>query len=305
MYFQGVKKTITTRPAVHKRAAFDSIHPVLERIFLTRGASSLDDLDRTLTKLPSPSMLTGMETMVAHLVTALEKRQRITVIADFDADGATSCAVALRGLKTLGAGEVGFVVPNRFEYGYGLTPEIVELVKLQKPDVLITVDNGISSIDGVKAAKEAGMTVLVTDHHLPGHELPEADAIVNPNLPDDRFPSKALAGVGVMFYILMALRSRLRDLRWFERNHLEEPNLARLLDLVALGTVSDVVELDRVNRILVHQGLLRVRMGRGHPGVNALIEVAGRKPDSLIAADLGFALGPRINAAGRLDDMSL
>jgi single-stranded-DNA-specific exonuclease len=246
-----------------------------------------------------------MEEMVAHLTSALEKKQKITVIADFDADGATSCVVAMKGLRMMGAGEVSFVVPNRFEYGYGLTPEIVELVRRQQPDVLITVDNGISSLDGVKAAKEAGMTVLVTDHHLPGPELPSADAIVNPNLPEDRFPSKVLAGVGVIFYILMALRSRLRDKKWFAQHGLQEPNLAQLLDYVALGTVADVVELDAVNRILVHQGLLRIRMNRSHPGINALIEVAGRRAETLLAADLGFALGPRINAAGRLDDMSL
>ncbi|MGZ8195980.1 MAG: single-stranded-DNA-specific exonuclease RecJ, partial [Methylosarcina sp.] len=290
---------------VKKRAQLGEIHPILERILLARGVGSQEELDRTLAKLPSPWLLSGMEEMVAHLTAALEKKQKITVIADFDADGATSCVVAMKGLRMMGAGEVSFVVPNRFEYGYGLTPEIVELVKQQQPDVLITVDNGISSLDGVKAAKEAGITVLVTDHHLPGTEMPAADAIVNPNLPEDRFPSKSLAGVGVVFYILMALRSRLREKKWFEQHHLQEPNLAQLLDYVALGTVADVVELDAVNRILVHQGLLRIRMSRSHPGIYALIEVSGRKADTLLASDLGFALGPRINAAGRLDDMSL
>jgi single-stranded-DNA-specific exonuclease len=305
MYYHGVKKVIEIRPLVKKRAQLGELHPILERILLARGVGSLEELDRTLAKLPSPWLLSGMEEMVSHLTAALEKRQKITVIADFDADGATSCVVAMKGLRMMGAGEVSFVVPNRFEYGYGLTPEIVELVKQQQPDVLITVDNGISSLDGVKAAKKAGMTVLVTDHHLPGLELPEADAIVNPNLPEDRFPSKSLAGVGVVFYILMALRSRLREKKWFEQHHLQEPNLAQLLDYVALGTVADVVELDAVNRILVHQGLLRIRMSRSHPGIYALIEVSGRKADTLLASDLGFALGPRINAAGRLDDMSL
>ncbi|MGZ8201111.1 MAG: single-stranded-DNA-specific exonuclease RecJ [Methylosarcina sp.] len=305
MYYHGVKKVIEIRPLVKKRAQLGEIHPILERILLARGVGSQEELDRTLAKLPSPWLLSGMEEMVAHLTSALEKRQKITVIADFDADGATSCVVAMKGLRMMGAGEVSFVVPNRFEYGYGLTPEIVELVKQQQPDVLITVDNGISSLDGVKAAKEAGMTVLVTDHHLPGLELPAADAIVNPNLPEDRFPSKSLAGVGVVFYILMALRSRLREKKWFEQHHLQEPNLAQLLDYVALGTVADVVELDAVNRILVHQGLLRIRMSRSHPGIYALIEVSGRRADTLLASDLGFALGPRINAAGRLDDMSL
>jgi len=278
---------------------------VLERIYLARGLTSEADLDRTLASLPSPWLLSGMENMVAHLITAINDGQRISVIADFDADGATSCAVAVKGLQLLGAGQVSFIVPNRFEYGYGLTPEIVDLVKQQKPDVIITVDNGISSIDGVKAAKDSGLKVLVTDHHLPGHALPDADAIVNPNLPEDQFPSGALAGVGVIFYVLMALRSRLREQNWFEHKQIQEPNLAQLLDYVALGTVADVVSLDRVNRILVHQGLLRIRTGRAHPGVNALIEISGKNPQAINSSDLGFAIGPRLNAAGRMDDMSL
>jgi single-stranded-DNA-specific exonuclease len=305
MYYPGVKKTIVTRPIGKKRPQFGELHPILERIYLARGLTSEADLDRTLAKLPSPWLLSGMENMVTHLVTAINEEQRISVIADFDADGATSCAVAVKGLQLLGAGQVSFIVPNRFEYGYGLTPEIVELVKQQKPDIIITVDNGISSIDGVKAAKDSGLKVLVTDHHLPGHELPAADAIVNPNLSDDKFPSGALAGVGVIFYVLMALRSRLREQNWFERHKVQEPNLAQLLDYVALGTVADVVPLDRVNRILVYQGLLRIRTGRAHPGVNALIEVSGKKTQSISSSDLGFSLGPRLNAAGRMDDMSL
>ena len=305
MYYQGVKKIIVARPVEKKRSQLGGLHPLLERLFLARGVKSAAELDRTLATLPSPWLLSGMETMVAHLITAIKEQQRISIVADFDADGATSCAVAVKGLQLLGAGEVLFVVPNRFEYGYGLTPEIVELVKLQKPDVIITVDNGISSIDGVKAAQEAGIKVLVTDHHLPGLELPSADAIVNPNLPDDKFPSGALAGVGVMFYVLMALRSRLREQNWFESNKIQEPNLAQLLDYVALGTVADVVALDQINRTLVHQGLLRIRMGRAHPGLNALIEIAGKNPQTLAATDLGFALAPRLNAAGRMDDMSL
>ena len=305
MYYQGVKKTIVTRPIAKKRANLGEMHPILERIFLARGLTSEAELDRTLAKLPSPWLLSGMEEMVGHLITAINEQQRICIVADFDADGATSCAVAIKGLQLLGAGEVSFVVPNRFEYGYGLTPEIVDLVKLQTPDVLITVDNGISSIDGVKVAKELGIKVLITDHHLPGRELPVADAIVNPNLADDKFPGGALAGVGVMFYVLMALRSRLRERNWFEQNQTQEPNLAQLLDYVALVTVADVVPLDHINRALVHQGLLRIRTGRSHPGINALIEVSGRNPESIFATDLGFALGPRLNAAGRMDDMSL
>ncbi|WP_442496673.1 single-stranded-DNA-specific exonuclease RecJ [Methylobacter sp. sgz302048] len=305
MYYPNVKKTIVARPIGKKRPQFGELHPILERIYLARGLTSEADLDRTLAKLPSPWLLSGMEDMVAHLINAINEGLRISVIADFDADGATSCAVAVKGLQLLGAESVSFIVPNRFEYGYGLTPEIVELVKQQKPDIIITVDNGISSIDGVKAAKASGLKVLVTDHHLPGHELPAADAIVNPNLPDDKFPSRALAGVGVIFYVLMALRSRLREQNWFERHQIQEPNLAQLLDYVALGSVADVVPLDRVNRILVYQGLLRIRTGRAHPGVNALIEVSGKKAQSISSSDLGFSLGPRLNAAGRMDDMSL
>ena len=305
MYYQGVKKTIVPRPFKKKRALQGNLHPLLERLFLARGIKSDIELDRTLSKLPSPWLLSGLEDMVAHLIIAINEQQKICIVADFDADGATSCAVAIKGLQLLGAGQVSFVVPNRFEYGYGLTPEIVELVKLQNPDVIITVDNGISSIDGVKAATEAGIKVLVTDHHLPGHELPVADAIVNPNLLNDKFPSKSLAGVGVIFYVLMALRSRLREQNWFESHQVPEPNLAQLLDYVALGTVADVVALEQINRILVHQGLLRIRTGRCHPGLNALIEVSGKNPQTLVASDLGFSLGPRLNAAGRMDDMSL
>ncbi|MEQ1529822.1 MAG: single-stranded-DNA-specific exonuclease RecJ [Methylococcales bacterium] len=305
MYYQGVKKTIVPRPLIIKHPHFSALHPVLQNIFAARGVASEAELDRTLAKLPSPWLLSGMEDMVRHLITAINKQQRISVVADFDADGATSCAVAIKGLQLLGAGLVQFIVPNRFEYGYGLTPEIVELVKQQQPDVIITVDNGISSLDGVKAAKAAGIKVLVTDHHLPGLELPDADAIVNPNLVDDKFPSGALAGVGVMFYVLMALRSRLRERNWFVLQHIEEPNLAQLLDYVALGTVADVVAFDQINRILVHQGLQRIRSGRCHAGLKALIEVAGKNPQTLTPADLGFSLGPRLNAAGRMDDMSL
>lgn len=305
MYYPGVKKTIVPRLIGGKRPQFGEFHPVLERIYLARGLTSTDDLDRSLANLPSPWLLSGMEAMVSHLITAINDGQRISVVADFDADGATSCAVAVEGLRLLGAGQISYIVPNRFEYGYGLTPEIVDLARQQKPDIIITVDNGISSIDGVKAAKDSGLKVLVTDHHLPGHELPAADAIVNPNLPDDKFPSGALAGVGVIFYVLMALRSRLRERNWFKHKQIQEPNLAQLLDYVALGTIADVVSLDRVNRILVHQGLLRIRTGRSHPGVNALIEISGKKPEAINSSDLGFAIGPRLNAAGRMDDMSL
>lgn len=305
MYYQGIKKVITQRPVSKKAVQFGDIHPLLARIYAARGLSTETELDRSLAKLPSPWLLSGMTEMVEQLIIAIKEQKRLCIVADFDADGATSCAVAIKGLQLLGANHVSFVVPNRFEYGYGLTPEIVELVKLQTPDIIITVDNGISSVDGVKAAKDAGIKVLVTDHHLPPAELPEADAIVNPNLLDDKFPSGALAGVGVMFYVLLALRNRLRELHWFEQQQLAEPNLAQLLDYVALGTVADVVALDQVNRILVYQGLQRIRTGRAHAGLMALIEVSGKNYQTMSATDFGFSLGPRLNAAGRMDDMAI
>ena len=305
MYLQGVKKAIIPRPLVNKAVTFGQFDPVLSRIFASRGVQTSQELERNLQNLPSPWLLGGMREMVEHLVVAIKQQKAISIVADFDADGATSCALALKGLALLGAKRLNFVVPNRFEYGYGLTPEIVELVKQQQPDIIITVDNGISSIDGVNAAKAAGMTVLITDHHLPGQRLPAADAMVNPNLPDDKFPSRHIAGVGVMFYVLMALRIRLRELHWFEKNALAEPNLAQLLDYVALGTVADVVALDQVNRILVHQGLLRIRSGQCQPGIKALVAIAGRQLHNIHATDLGFAIAPRLNAAGRMDDMTL
>ena len=305
MYLQGVKKTIIQRPIAQTTHQLGNIPPLLERIFLARGLSSAHELDRSLATLPSPWLLSGMETMVLELVGALTQRQKVSIVADFDADGATSCVVALRGLQMLGAQHIDFIVPNRFEYGYGLTPEIVELVKLQRPDLIITVDNGISSIDGVQAANAAGIKVLITDHHLPGAVLPAAAAIVNPNLASDRFPSKSLAGVGVMFYVLLALRNRLRENNWFAEQQLPEPNLAQLLDFVALGTVADVVTLDSLNRTLVHQGLSRIRAGQCHVGIQALIDVSGKNASALTPSDLGFSLGPRLNAAGRMDDMTL
>lgn len=305
MYYQGIKKLIIQRPIGKKNAQFGDIHPILARIYAARGLSSAVELDRSLAKLPSPWLLSGMTEMVAHLITAINAQQRITIVADYDADGATSCAVAIQGLRLLGAKHVSFVVPDRFKYGYGLTPEIVELAKAQQPDVIITVDNGISSVEGVKAAKEAGIKVLVTDHHLPPEILPDADAIVNPSLKDDKFPSTTLAGVGVMFYVLMALRNRLREMHWFEQHHKQEPNLAQLLDYVALGTVADVVPLDQINRVLVHQGLMRIRTGRAHTGIMALIEIAGKNYQAINATDFGFSLAPRLNAAGRMDNMAL
>lgn len=305
LYSQGTRKAIVPRPLKVTHPQLDGLDPILQTIFATRGIRSLDELDRNLAKLPSPWKLSGMEFMVEHLLVLLQQQQRIMIVGDFDADGATSCATALKGLQLLGFKQVDFIVPNRFEYGYGLTPEIVELAAKQQPAAIITVDNGISSIEGVASAQALGIKVLITDHHLPGTELPAADAIVNPNLADDSFPSRNLAGVGVIFYVLLALRARLREQNWFLRQELPEPNLAQLLDYVALGTVADVVPLDWVNRILVHQGLLRIRSGQCHVGIKALVQQSGRSNNTLSATDLGFALGPRLNAAGRMDDMSL
>lgn len=281
------------------------LHPVLRRVYTARQLRSERELVCSLEGLLPYTSLQGIEDAVELLVEALRERQRILIVADFDADGATSCAVAVRALRLLGAHDVRFVVPNRFEYGYGLTPEIVAVAAEQQPRLLITVDNGISSVEGVAAAKARGMRVLVTDHHLPGASLPEADAIVNPNQTGDGFPSKHLAGVGVIFYVMLALRARLREMQWFARAGIADPNLGQLLDLVALGTVADVVPLDHNNRILVSQGLARIRAGRCNAGIRALLDIAGRDPRQLVAADLGFAVGPRLNAAGRLQDMSL
>ena len=283
----------------------EAIHPVLRRVYAARNIQRADDLDYGLNRLLSPSALKGVSQAVDLLVTALHNQQRILVVGDFDADGATSSALMVAALREMGAVSVDYLVPNRFQFGYGLTPEIVEVASAKTPDLIITVDNGISSLSGVTAAREQGIRVLVTDHHLPGCELPPADAIVNPNQPGDRFPSKNLAGVGVAFYLLMALRARLRESGWFAQRQGKEPNLADFLDLVALGTVADLVPLDHNNRILVQQGLQRIRAGRCRPGIRALLEVAGRNASRLVASDFGFAVGPRLNAAGRLDDMSL
>ena len=279
------------------------IPPLLTRLYAARGVQSEAELDKSLARLIPFQQLKGIDAAVDLLVTALEQRQRILIVGDFDADGATASTVGMLGLRLLGAAHVDYLVPNRFEYGYGLTPEIVEVALTREPQLLITVDNGISSVEGVAAAKKAGLKVLITDHHLPGDELPQADALVNPNQPGCEFPSKALAGVGVIFYVLMALRARLRSLGWYESQ--PQPNIGELLDLVALGSVADVVPLDANNRILVHQGLERVRAGRARPGIKAILEVAKRDAARITSTDLGFIVGPRLNAAGRLDDMSL
>ena len=252
-----------------------------------------------------PTHLDGTARAARLLADAVAAGRHIRFVGDFDADGATSSALGVAALNAMGAAHVSFIVPNRFEFGYGLTPEIVSIAMADHPAVLITVDNGISSVEGVRAARAAGAAVVITDHHLPGRQLPEADAIVNPNLVGCAFGSRNLAGVGVIFYVLSALRTELRERGWFENSGIAAPNMAEFLDLVALGTVADVVPLDRNNRILVQQGLRRIRAGKARPGIRALCEASGRPMATLSASDLGFALGPRLNAAGRLDDISI
>ena len=279
---------------------------VLNRVYANRNIQSKNDLDYSIHQLLPFEKLKGISEAAKLIVDAIKNGKSITIVGDFDVDGATSTTVAIKALRSMGAAKVDFIVPNRFEYGYGLTPEIVAVAKERfNPDMIITVDNGISSIEGVKAAKALNLTVVVTDHHLPADNLPIADAIVNPNQPGCEFPSKMLAGVGVIFYAMLAVRSLLREQNWFKDNDIQEPNLAELLDLVALGTVADVVPLDYNNRILVSQGLARIRSGKVRAGIKALIDVAGRESERLIASDFGFAIAPRLNAAGRLDDMSL
>ncbi|MBT3522682.1 MAG: single-stranded-DNA-specific exonuclease RecJ [Gammaproteobacteria bacterium] len=282
----------------------ESLPPLVRRIYSQRPLAALTELELTLSQLIPPARLKGIDAAVDLLEAALKEGERLLIVADFDADGATSCALALTVLRAFGCAHVDYIVPNRFEYGYGLTPEIVELAKGKNPDLIITVDNGISSIEGIESARVAGIKTLVTDHHLPGRELPAADAIVNPNQPECEFPSKSIAGVGVIFYVMLALRSRLRDNGWFTSKGIPEPNLAEQLDLVALGTVADVVALDHNNRILVSEGIKRIRAGRARPGILSLLILAKRNFSTLAASDLGFAVGPRLNAAGRLDDMS-
>jgi len=298
-------------PEIKRRTATEAIdlpndiHPVLKRIYAARDIKSADDLDYSLQKLLPYENLSNIQEAVLLLAEAIKENKKILIVADFDADGATSCVVGLQGLRQMGAKDVVYVVPNRFEFGYGLSPEIVEVAAEMNPDLLVTVDNGISSVEGVQLARDKGIDVLITDHHLPGKELPNANAIVNPNQAGDKFPSKMLAGVGVMFYILVALRAHFRDQNWFHEQKLTEPNLAELLDLVALGTIADVVPLDRNNRLLVSQGLARIRSGNCRPGIKALLLAANRTVEKVTAQDMGFAVGPRLNAAGRLSDMSL
>jgi single-stranded-DNA-specific exonuclease len=278
---------------------------LVQRVLAARGVTSKADLDLQLGGLLDGSALSGLDRALTLLEQALHEQERILIVGDFDADGATSTALAMLVLRSFGAHDVRYLVPNRFQYGYGLTPEIVDLAAERNPALIVTVDNGMSSVDGVARAHEYGIRVLITDHHLPGEQVPNAAAIVNPNQRDCPFPGKNLAGVGVIFYLLCALRTRLKRTGWFERMGLADPNMADYLDLVALGTVADLVPLDRNNRILVEQGLRRIRAQRCRPGISALLAVAGRANETVQASDLGFAVGPRLNAAGRLDDMAL
>ena len=288
----------------HDALVAAGIAPFFARLYAARGVTHPRELDADLSRLLPPSLLLHADRAAVLLADAIARERRICIVADYDCDGATACAVGLRGLALLGARHVDYIVPNRFEYGYGLTPEIVALAMTSKqPDLIVTVDNGIASIAGVDAANRLGIDVLVTDHHLPAAHLPDAACIVNPNQPGCGFPSKHLAGVGVMFYVLFALRAELRRREVFDAAH--QPRLDGLLDLVALGTVADVVRLDANNRLLVAQGLERMRAGRAQPGIAALFRIAGREVRSAGAFDLGFAVGPRINAAGRLADMTL
>jgi len=296
---------ISQRPyteAIADKLIQSGLPSLLARVYAARSIDSKDQLDTGLNRLLPFQQLKNAQQMAVLMADAIAAKRKLLIVADYDADGATACAVGLRGLRAMGA-NVDFIVPNRFEYGYGLTPEIVRLAASFKPDFIITVDNGISSVEGVAVAKEMGIEVLITDHHLPGDTLPDALCIVNPNQPGCEFPSKNLAGVGVMFYVLLALRAELRSRGTFNGN--QEPNLGNLLDLVALGTVADVVKLDSNNRILVHQGLQRIRAGKSCAGIQAILHVAKKSPQQASAYELGFIVGPRLNAAGRLEDMGL
>lgn len=296
---------IKQRELSNSSLSFENQSSLLQRIYALRGLSSESQLDKRFQALLPFNTLSDIDKACVRLEQALRAQQRILIIGDFDADGATSTALSISALRLMGAAHVEFLVPNRFEFGYGLTPGIIEVAKKWRPNLIITVDNGIASFEGVDAANEAGIDVLITDHHLPAETLPNACAIVNPNQLGDSFASKSIAGVGVIFYVMLALRRHLINVNWFASQGLPEPNMAQLLDLVALGTVADVVGLDQNNRILVSQGLARIRQGLCRPGIKALIEIAGRDCSRLRESDLGFAVAPRLNAAGRLDSMSL
>lgn len=276
---------------------------MLSRLYVGRGVVNADEVEHSIKNLLRPDSLKGLSKATSLLVESVQNQLRILIIGDFDADGATSSVLMVHGLRSMGADHVDYLVPNRFEYGYGLTPEIVEVARRKTPDVIVTVDNGISSIEGVEFAKSHGIRVLITDHHLPAKELPDADAILNPNQGGCEFPSKNLAGVGVAFYLLSAVRAMLRTVGWFE-NH-NEPNLADYLDLVALGTIADVVPMDYNNRVMVQEGIRRIRAGRLRPGLGELLALSGTRIETVTSRDLAFSVAPRLNAAGRLEDISL
>ncbi len=296
---------IRRREVDQNSPVFNQVSPLLARIYASRGLNDSEHLGRSLQTLQTGRDMLGLDAAVSRLITALEQDQHILIVGDFDCDGATSTAVGILGLGMMGANRVSYLVPNRFEYGYGLSPEIVKVAAEQKPDLIITVDNGISSVEGVAQANSLGIDVVVTDHHLPGDKLPDACSIVNPNQPGCNFSEKSTCGVGVIFYVMTALRRALDEQNWFENRGLAKPNLGSLLDLVALGTVADVVPLEQNNRTLVYQGVQRIRSGKARPGILSLIDISGRQRSRLTATDLGFALAPRLNAAGRLDDMSI
>ncbi|SQH75439.1 ssDNA exonuclease, 5' --_ 3'-specific [Shewanella benthica] len=282
----------------------DSFSPLLKQIYASRGTTA-EECDLTLSRLLRPNTMKGLDIASKIIADGIRDNRAILIMGDFDADGATSTCVCMLALKMMGASKIDYLIPNRFDFGYGLSPEIVAVAHSKGAELLITVDNGISSVEGVAAAKALGMQVVITDHHLPGKTIPDADAIVNPNQVDCGFASKSIAGVGVAFYLMSALRAELRQRNWYQEQGIIEPNLAHLLDIVALGTVADVVALDANNRILVAAGLQRVRAGRCRVGITALLEVAKRNPAKIVASDFGFAVGPRLNAAGRLDEMAL
>ena len=299
-----MQKKVVRRSLISNSSLPETLHPIIRNIYSSRGLNAPQALELTVAKLLPVESLKGVIQAAELLHHAFSKQLNICIVGDFDADGATSTALMTEAFNLMGYHHHQFIVPNRFEFGYGLTPEIVDIAIAQGAQVLVTVDNGISCIAGVAHAKALGLQVIITDHHLPGKTLPNADAIVNPNQPDCAFESKAIAGVGVAFYLMLALRKHLREQQWFITQQIKEPNIAQLLDLVALGTVADVVTLDHNNRILVSQGLKRIRAGQTRAGIQALLEIAGKNQQRIVASDFGFALGPRINAAGRLDDMS-
>ncbi|AJC50664.1 single-stranded-DNA-specific exonuclease RecJ [Coxiella endosymbiont of Amblyomma americanum] len=300
-----MNKKIIRRKVSKLNKDLEYLHPVLQRIYLARDIGSLDELSRELKNLLSYSLLSGVDKATERLIQAIKAQQYVTVVGDFDVDGATSTALVVRALRAFGMKNVSYLIPNRFIHGYGLTTDIVEKASKNRPSLIITVDNGISSYTGVVRANQLGIDVLITDHHLPSEQLPPAYAIIDPNCKEDKFPSKCLSGVGVAFYLMLALRAKLKKNDWFKQHNINYPNMAQFLDFVALGTITDVVPLDRNNRILVYHGLQRIRLGQTHEGILALLQIAGCKREKIRTTDLSFAVGPRLNAAGRLDDMSL